>query len=106
MVVILPSQLCVCPHNANNAVEKGEQAVTWVHQVAQAMEEQLREDQQELKMREQKKKVEDARRIHGTVHENDKNKGTSHRHNEVEKLMHHDEQYCSACGKGGIGMTP
>ena len=42
------------------------------------MEEQLREDQQELKVREQKKKAKDAKRIRGIVRENDKSKGTSH----------------------------
>ena len=49
------------------------------------------EDQQELKTREQKK-AKDAKRTRGTVHENDKNKGTSHVQDEVEKLMHDDEQ--------------
>ena len=50
------------------------------------------EDQQELKTREQKKKAKDAKRTRGTVHENDKNKGTSHVQDEVWKLMHDDEQ--------------
>ena len=59
-----------------------------------------------MKTWEQEMNAQDAKRMRGIVHENDKNKGTSHRHKEVEKLMHHDEQYCSACGKGGIGMTP
>ena len=54
--------------------EKIEQSRTWVHQVARAMEEQLREDRQESKTREQKKEAKDAKRIRGIVHENDKNK--------------------------------
>ena len=53
---------------------KIEQSRTWVHQVARAMEEQLREDRQESKTREQKKEAKDAKRIRGIVHENDKNK--------------------------------
>ena len=35
--------------DASNTIEKGEQTGTWVRQVARAMEEQLREDQQQLK---------------------------------------------------------
>ena len=62
--------------NENNAIEKGEQTGTWVRQVAQAMEEQLKEDQQE-ETREQKRKAEDAKRICGIVHENKKNKNES-----------------------------
>ena len=46
--------------NANNTIEKMEQTGTRVHQVARAMEEHLREDQQELKTREQKKKAWDC----------------------------------------------
>ena len=53
------------------------------------MEEQLKEDQQELNMREQKKKAKDAKRIRGIVHEN---KGTIHVRDEMGELMHHDEQ--------------
>ena len=40
---------------SDNASENMEQTGTWVHQVAQAMEEQLTEDEQELKTWEQKK---------------------------------------------------
>ena len=56
------------------------------------LEEQLREDQQELRMREQKKRAKDARRIRGIVQYSDKNKGISHVQDEMGKLMHHDEQ--------------
>ena len=56
------------------------------------MEEQLREDQLGLKTREQKRKAEDAKRIRGIVHENNKNKRLSRVQNEMGKLMHHDEQ--------------
>ena len=45
-----------------------------VHQVARAMEAQLREDQQELKRREQKQKAKDAKMIRGICHENGKGK--------------------------------
>ena len=56
------------------------------------MEEQLKEDQQELETREKKRKVEDVKRIRRIVRENDKNKDLSHVQNEMGKLMHHDEQ--------------
>ena len=59
-----------------------------MRQVAQAIEEQLKEDQQELKTLEGKREVEDARRIR----ENNKNKDLSHVQSEIGKLMHHDEQ--------------
>ena len=78
--------------DANNTIEKVEQTGTWVHQIARAMEEQLRDDQQELKTREQKKKAKDARRIRGIVHENDKNKRTSHVQDEMVKTHVQDEQ--------------
>ena len=44
---------------------------TWTNQVAQAMEEQLKEDEQELMTRKRRKKAKDAQRIRGIVHEND-----------------------------------
>ena len=56
------------------------------------MEEQLRENQQELQMQEQKNKAKDAKIIRGIVHEHDKSKRTSHVQHEMVKLMHHDEQ--------------
>ena len=65
--------------DASNTIEKREQTGTWVRQVARAMEEQLREDQQELKRREQMKKAEDAKRMRGIVHEHERNKRTSAR---------------------------
>ena len=74
---------------ANNTSEKMEQTGTWVHQVARAMEEQLREDEHELKTLENKQKAKDAKRIRRIVHEL---KGTSHVQSEMRKLMHHDEQ--------------
>ena len=74
---------------ANSTSEKFEQTGTWVHQVGRAMEEQLRQDQQELMAREQKKRAKDAKRIRGIVHAN---KGTCHVQNEMGKLTHHDEQ--------------
>ena len=72
--------------NENNAIEK-EQTGTWVRQVARAMEEQLREDKEGLETHEQKKKAEDATRIRGTVHDNNKNKRLSRVPNE----LHHDQ---------------
>ena len=63
-----------------------------MRQVAHTMEEQLKQDQQELETREQKRKAEYAKRIRGIVHENNKNKGLSHEKNEMGKLMRHDEQ--------------
>ena len=72
--------------------EKVEHTGAWVHQVARTMEEQLREDQQELKTREQKKNAKDAEGIRGIVHGNDRNEGTSHVQDDMEKLMHHDGQ--------------
>ena len=47
---------------------------TWAHQVAHAMEEQLRQGEQELKVWEQKEEAKEAKRIRGIVHENDKNR--------------------------------
>ena len=61
----------------DNPTEEGEQTGSWVRQVAQSMEEQLKEDQQELETREKKRNVEDAKRIRRIVRENDKNKDLS-----------------------------
>ena len=80
------------PVNANNPTEKGEQTGSWVRQVAQAMEEPLKEDQQELETREKKMKVEDVKRICRIVRENNKKKDLSHVQNEIGRHMHHDER--------------
>ena len=61
-------------HASTRPIEKGERTGSWVRQVAQAMEEQLKEDQQELETREHQKKVEDAKRICRIVHENEKSR--------------------------------
>ena len=45
-----------------------ERTGSWVRQVAQALEEQLKGDQQELDTREHQRRMEDAKRIHGIVH--------------------------------------
>ena len=37
---------------------------------------------------------------------NDKNKRTHHVQDEIGNVIHQNEQSFSACGKGGIGMTP
>ena len=54
--------------NANNTVKNGEQTETWMRQVARAMEEQLSKDQQKMKTRNQKRKIEHAKRIRKIVH--------------------------------------
>ena len=77
--------------NADNTFEKRERTGSWVRQVAQAIEVQLKEGQQELKTGEWKRKVEDARRIRRICHEN-KNKDLSHVQSDIGKLMHHDER--------------
>ena len=46
--------------NANDTIEESERTGMWVRQAARATEEQVREDQQELEMRERKRSVEDA----------------------------------------------
>ena len=74
-------------------------------QVAQAMKEQLREDEQELKTREQKMMAKDAKSIRGIVTENDKNKGTSHVQDEWRISCTTTSRHCSACGRGVIGMS-
>ena len=80
--------------DADNPTEKEEQTGSWVRQVAQAMEEQTKEDQQGLETREKKRNVEDAKRILRIVrvHDNDKGKRLSHMQNEMGRLMHHVEQ--------------
>ena len=70
-------------------IEKGEQTGTWVHQVARAMEEQLREDQEGLETHEQKRKTEDAKRRRGIVHDNNKNKRLSCVQHEMGNIVHH-----------------
>ena len=67
------------------------------------MEEQLREDQQELKTREHKKKAKGAKMIRWIGH---KNKGTSHVQDERGNSNTTMSRHCSVRGKGGIGMTP
>ena len=57
--------------------------------------EQLREDKQELKTREEKKKTKDAKRIRGIVREN---KGTSHAKDEMGNSCTTRSRSCSACG--------
>ena len=99
---------CDCRENAHaharvDANDMNEQTGTWVNQVAQAMEEQLKKDEQELMTRERRKKAKDAQKIRGSVHENDQRKGTIHAHDEMAKLMRHEEQeLVSLCGGGGL----
>ena len=51
-----------------------------------------RKDKQELEMREQRKRAEDANRICSIINENAENKGLSLVEAEMEKLMRQDEQ--------------
>ena len=48
-----------------------------MHEAARAVEEQLKMDKQELEMREQRKRAEDANRIRSIIHEKAENKGLS-----------------------------
>ena len=61
-------------------------------EAARAMEEQLKQDKQELETREQRKRAEDANRICSIIHENAENKGLSLVEAKMGKLMHQDEQ--------------
>ena len=74
--------------NAEDTMGRREQTGTCVRQAARAMEEQLKEDKQELEMREQRRRAEDANRICSTIHENAENKGLSLVEAGMEKLMH------------------
>ena len=56
------------------------------------MEAQFREDQQDLKTREQKRKAEVQRGYAGLLMKMTGTKRTSHVQDEMRKLMHHDEQ--------------
>ena len=71
----------------------GEQTGTWVREAARAIDEQLKKDKQELEMREQRKRAEDANRICSIINENAENKGVESRGKpRWWKLMHQDEQ--------------
>ena len=69
--------------DANNTRKKVEQTGTWVHQVAQAMEE-------ELMTREKRKREKATQRIRCIVHENDRNKKTSLARDQMKQLLRHD----------------
>ena len=78
--------------DAEDVIGKREQTGTWVCEAARAIDEQLKRDKQELEMREQRKRAEDANRICSIIKENAENKGLSLVEAEMEKLMHQDEQ--------------
>ena len=63
-----------------------------MREAARAIDEQLKKDKQELEMREQRKRAEDANRICSITKENAENKGLSLVEAEMGKLMHQDEQ--------------
>ena len=91
--------------DASDTIEKGEETGTWVRQVARAMEEQLREAQQQLETGEQKKKAEDAKRILGLFTKMRRTKERVTCKMKWENQCITKSRTCSACGKGGIGMT-
>ena len=73
---------CISMHrharvDAEDVIGKREQTGTWVREAARAIDEQLKKDKQELEMREQRKRAEDANRICSIIN---------------GKLMHQDEQ--------------
>ena len=78
--------------DTEDTIGRKEQTGTWVRQAARAIEEKLKKDKQELEMREQRKRAEDANRICSIIHENAENKGLSLVEAEMGKLMHQDEQ--------------
>ena len=78
--------------DAEDTIGRKEQTGTWVCQAAREIEEQLKKDKQELEMREQRKRAEDANRICSIINENAENKGLSLVEAEMGKLMHQDEQ--------------
>ena len=78
--------------DAEDVIGKREQTGTWVREAARAIDEQLKKDKQELEMREQRKRAEDANRICSIINEKAENKGLSLVEAEMEKLMHQDEQ--------------
>ena len=51
-----------------------------MREAARAIDEQLKKDKQELEMREQRKRAEDANRICSIINENDESKGLSETH--------------------------
>ena len=51
-----------------------------------------------MRTREQRKKAKNAKRIRGISHQNDRNKGASRAHDEMEQLMRHDEQELLSLG--------
>ena len=61
--------------DAEETIGRREQTGTWVREAARAMEEQLEKDKQELEMREQRKRAEDANRICSIINEIAENKG-------------------------------
>ena len=71
-----------------------------MRQAARATEEQLKKDKQELEMREQRKRAEDANRICSIIHENAENKWLSLVEAEMEKLMRQDEQELHSAWEG------
>ena len=75
---------CVGTHrharvDTEDTIGRKEQTGTWVRQAARSIEEQLKKDKQDLEMRERRKRVEDANRICGIIHENAENKGLGSR---------------------------
>ena len=91
--------------DAKDTIGRREQTGTWDRQAARAIEEQLEKDKQELEMREQRKRAEDANRICSIIHENAETKWLSLVEAEMGKLMHQDEQELFSAWEGGSGTT-
>ena len=99
---------CGCKVNAQASIDsfvsvRTAQARTWVHQVARAMVEQLREDKHELKTRAQKKKAKGAEYA-GLFMKTTKTKEQVMCQVKWGGSCTTTSKNCSACGKGGIGM--
>ena len=78
--------------DGEDVIGKREQTGTSVREAARAIDEQLKKDKQELEMREQRKRAEDASMICSIINGNAENKGLSLMEAEMRKLMHQDEQ--------------
>ena len=87
--------------DAEDTIGRREQTATWVRQAARGKEDQLEKEKQELEMREQRKRAEDANRICSIIHVNAENKGLSLVEAEMEKLItHQDEQKLLSAWEG------
>ena len=91
--------------DCDNPTEKGEQTGSWVRQVAQAMEEQLKEDQQELETREKQRKMVDVGEDTQDCSGKQQEQRLESRSKKWENSCITVSKSCSVCGKDGTGMT-